>query len=76
MRRNIYKRIEAVTPILDTAIQEEMIEMLNSQVSGNVKACYVDENLNNIFKYKRKCTHIRAQYVFYNYLKRKNEIPL
>ena len=76
MRRNLYKRIEAVTPILDPAIQEEMIEMLNIQLSGNVKACYVDENLCNIFKYKRLSNHVRAQYAFYNYLKKKNEIPL
>ena len=76
MRRNLYRRIEAVTPILDLDIQQEIIEMLNIQLSGNIKACFVDEHLNNLFKTKRNIDPIRAQYAFYNYLKKKNEIPM
>ncbi len=76
MRRNLYRRIEAVTPILDPDIKQEVIDMLDIQLSDNEKACFVDENLNNLFKTKSKGYSIRAQYSFYNYLKKKNETPL
>ena len=76
MRRNLYRRIEAVVPILDPDLREEMIDMLNIQLSDNRKACFVDDRLQNVFKVKTRGEGIRAQYTFYNYLKKKNEISL
>ena len=76
MRRNLYRRIEAVTPVLSPELRQEMIDMLNIQLSDNRKACFVDERLCNVFKSKSKGESIRAQYTFYNYLKRKNETSL
>ena len=76
MRRNLYRRIEAVVPILDPDLREEMIDMLNIQLSDNRKACFVDDRLQNVFKGKTRGEGIRAQYTFYNYLKKKNEISL
>ena len=76
MRRNLYRRIEAVVPILDPDLREEMIDMLNIQLSDNRKACFVDDQLHNVFKGKTRGERIRAQYTFYNYLKKKNEISL
>lgn len=76
MRRNLYRRIEAVTPILAPELRQEMIDMLNIQLSDNRKACFVDDKLCNVFKNKSKGEGIRAQYAFYNYLKRKNETSL
>ena len=76
MRRNLYRRIEAVTPVLSPELRQEMIDMLNIQLSDNRKACFVDERLCNVFKSKSKGEGIRAQYTFYNYLKRKNETSL
>lgn len=76
MRRNLYRRIEAVTPVLSPELRQEMIDMLNIQLSDNRKACFVDDRLCNVFKSKHKEESIRAQYTFYNYLKRKNETSL
>ena len=70
MRRNLYRRIEAVTPILDKDVKQTIIDMLEIQLNDNSKACWVDENLRNVFKYDDKAK-IRAQYAFYEYLKQK-----
>lgn len=73
MRRNLYRRIEAVTPILDETLKQEMIDMLTIQLRDNQKAGWVDENLRNIFKRKPEAPSVRAQYAFYDYLKVKNQ---
>ena len=73
MRRNLYRRIEAVVPILDNELREEIVDMLHIQLSDNQKACFDDDKLNNIFKFKTNAAPVRAQYTFYNYLKEKNE---
>ncbi|TWV15547.1 RNA degradosome polyphosphate kinase [Bacteroidaceae bacterium HV4-6-C5C] len=74
MRRNLYRRIEAITPVLDHDLKQELIDMLHIQLSDKRKACFVDDQLRNCWKsptpQKEK---IRAQYAFYDYLKRKNE---
>lgn len=76
MRRNLYRRIEAVTPILNEELKQEIIDILNIQLKDNQKACFVDENLQNRFKYNPSETPIRSQYVIYNFLKDKNSLPL
>lgn len=73
MRRNLYRRIEAVTPILDEDLKLEIIEMLNIQLRDNQKACWVDNNLRNIFKRNSEEAPVRSQYAFYEYLKGKNK---
>ncbi len=76
MKRNLYRRIEAVTPILDKEIKQELIDMLNIQLSDNQKGCFVDEKLRNRFKCCNNNKKVRAQYTFFEYLKNKNEILL
>lgn len=76
MKRNLYRRIEAVTPILDMSIKQELIDMLEIQLSDNQKGCFVDDKLRNRFKKGKNEEKIRAQYTFFEYLKNKNEIPL
>ncbi len=71
MRRNLYRRIEAVTPILDHDLKQEMIDMLEIQLKDNTKAGWVDEKLNNILK-RNTGKDVRSQYAFYEYLKNKN----
>ena len=71
MRRNLYRRIEAVTPILDGRLRQELTDMLHLQLSANRKACWVDNHLQNVFKRKPGNDDVRAQYDFYEYLKRK-----
>ena len=71
MRRNLYRRIEAVTPILDPALKRELSDMLSIQLSDKRKACFVDDHLRNRWKSARpQKEKIRSQYTFYEYLKR------
>ena len=79
MRRNLYRRIEAVTPILDPALKQELTDMLHIQLADKRKACFVDAQLRNVWKSAHpQQEKIRAQYTFYEYLKDKlaNRQPL
>lgn len=76
MRRNLYRRIEAVTPILNEELKQEIIDILNIQLKDNQKACFVEANLQNRFKYNPSEPPVRAQYAIYNFLKDKNSLPL
>ena len=73
MKRNLYRRIEAVTPILDSKLKQEMIDMLNIQLADNQKAGWVNEKLQNIRKHDPHAMPVRSQYAIYEYLKEKNE---
>ena len=70
MRRNLYRRIEAETPILDPDLKRELSDMLSIQLSDKRKACFVDDHLRNRWKSARpQKEKIRSQYTFYEYLK-------
>lgn len=73
MKRNLYRRIEAIVPVLDADLRQEVIDMLDIQLADNQKACFVDKHLRNVFKKSPTAPPVRAQYTFYEYLKRKNE---
>lgn len=72
MRRNLYRRIEAVVPILDKKLKQEMIDMLEIQLRDNCKAGWVDDQLHNVLKRESERCLVRAQHAFYEYLKEKN----
>ena len=70
MRRNLYRRIEAVTPILDLAIQRQLLEMLRIQLADRRKAVWVDDQQRNVWKSPHpQQEKVRSQYAFYDYLK-------
>ena len=70
MRRNLYRRIEAVTPILDPDLKRELSDRLSIHLSDKRKACFVDDHLRNRWKSARpQKEKIRSQYTFYEYLK-------
>ena len=74
MRRNLYRRIEAVTPVLDKDIKTQLIRMLNIQLADRRKASFVDEHLQHQWKSSNpKSEPIRSQYTFYDYLKDLNK---
>lgn len=50
MKRNLYRRIESGFPVLDESIKQLILDILDIQLKDNTKACFIDENLNNIFK--------------------------
>ena len=69
MRRNLNRRIETAFPILDASIKWKIIDILHIQLQDNVKACWIDERLNNIFKRQDGEEPVRSQMAIYNYLK-------
>lgn len=72
MIRNLDHRVEAACPILDTDIQNELIEMLNIQLAGNVKARILDnEQKNNYVARGVDDTVVRAQEDTYRFLNKK-----
>ena len=50
MNRNIYRRIEVCFPIYDTAIKNQITQIINLQLSDAVQGVYIDANLNNVPK--------------------------
>ena len=70
MRRNINRRIETAFPILCPELKREVTDILKIQLQDNVKACAIDENLNNIFK-RNDMPPLRAQLAIYEYIKNK-----
>lgn len=70
MKRNLRARVECVFPVYDPDARREILDLINIQLSDNVKACEVDENLNN----NRIVTNgpvIRAQMATHEYFKKK-----
>lgn len=76
MRRNLYKRIEAVTPVLDEVARKELIELLHLQIAERSKTVWVDQSLENHY-FSTPTTQIPAQKAWYEYLKhRKIQTPV
>lgn len=68
MRRNLNRRIETAFPVLDPNLKQQVIDILNIQLKDNVKACLLDENLQNNFKRDDNPEKTRAQMAIYRYL--------
>lgn len=72
MKRNLYRRIEATTPILDEKLQAQVYAILQIQLRDNQKACWINHRLENIRKPFDGEHPIRAQYATYAYWKALN----
>lgn len=69
MRRNLSRRIETAFPVWDIAVKNRIINGLMIQLSDNIKACWIDENLKNIYKKEgRWKSPVRAQRLIYETL--------
>jgi polyphosphate kinase len=73
MKRNLYRRIETAFPVLDKKIKQTILAILKIQLNDNVKACLIDEHLNNSFKKENQPAPVHAQKDIYAYLKGKQE---
>jgi polyphosphate kinase len=71
MVRNIDHRIEAACPVLDKEIQQELKDILGIQLSDNVKARILDNELSNEYVIRDNDKKIRSQIETYNYLLKK-----
>lgn len=75
MVRNLSFRVETSFPIYDAAIKKEVLDFLNIQLSDNVKARTLDDNMSNAYRRINGDIPIRSQMETYYYLKRKMEHP-
>jgi polyphosphate kinase len=71
MVRNLDHRVEATCPIFDKDIQKELKDILQIQLSDNIKARILDNSLSNQYVNPRNKRKVRSQVETYNYLYRK-----
>lgn len=71
MGRNLDRRIEVACPVYDKDIQNEIKDLIEIQLSDNVKARVINEEQNNIYVSSNNSEKIRSQFVLYEYYKRK-----
>jgi polyphosphate kinase len=74
MKRNLRSRVECVFPVYEPDLKKELLKVLKIQLSDNVKACEIDENLKNQ-RVVREGPEIRAQMAIYEYFKNKYAAP-
>jgi len=68
MVRNLDHRIEAACPINDPELKRELQEILDFQLSDNIKARILDEDFENNYVNSHTLEKVRAQQDIYNYL--------
>jgi polyphosphate kinase len=73
MPRNLDNRVEVVVPINDSDIRKELWDILQIQLSGNVKARISGLNFVNEYKKTESKKPVRAQFETYEYFKKKIE---
>ncbi len=71
MVRNLDHRVEATCPIIDENIKKVLKNILAIQLSDNVKARILDNDLSNRYVRDKKQRKVRAQVEIYNYLHQK-----
>ncbi|MBC7849954.1 MAG: polyphosphate kinase 1 [Chitinophagaceae bacterium] len=71
MVRNLDHRIEATCPILDEDIKKVLKNILQIQLSDNVKARILDNDLSNEYVQEKQKKKIRSQLEIYHYLHQK-----
>lgn len=74
MVRNLDHRVEATCPVLDETIMRELKDILDIQLTDNVKARWLDNDLRNSYV-RDDNERIRSQIEIYNYLHEK-ALPL
>ena len=74
MTRNLDRRIEVLVPVKDKDCKQELKDILDLQLSDNVKARIQNADENNAFaKAEEGAPKIRSQYAIFEYLKSKHK---
>ncbi len=73
LNRNIKRRIEMAFPITNSHIRQEILNILQLQLTDNVKARIIDENLVGHIPTSNANQHIRAQEAIYKTLINQNQ---
>jgi len=76
MVRNLDHRVEVTCPIKDVGIKKTLINMFNIQLSDNVKARVLDNELRNQYVDRNGDDKRRSQEEIYNYLQKFNEVKI
>jgi polyphosphate kinase len=76
MVRNLDHRVEVTCPVKDAGIRKMLIDIFNIQLSDNVKARILDNELNNRYVERNGDERIRSQEEIYNYLQQFNEVKI
>ncbi|MCF6365338.1 MAG: polyphosphate kinase 1 [Bacteroidales bacterium] len=72
LTRNLRRRVEALIPVCNKELINEIIELLQIQLKDNTKAKFLDNQINNINKKIKKNSPLyRAQIDTYLYLQKK-----
>jgi len=75
MERNLDQRFEVVVPIKDPMLRQQIWDILQIQISDNVKACLISvDRPNQRISIPKNAKHIRSQVEIYKYLKKASEI--
>jgi polyphosphate kinase len=70
MNRNIYHRIEVCFPVVDEDMKQEVMHIINLQLSDNTQAVHLNTQLNNI-PVKEGVPAVRSQLQIYEMLQQK-----
>ncbi|MBN1950442.1 MAG: polyphosphate kinase 1 [Bacteroidales bacterium] len=71
MGRNLDRRIEIACPIYDKEIQQEIRDMIEIQLSDNVKARIINEEQDNQYVASNEQEPLRSQFILHDYYKKK-----
>ena len=71
MTRNIENRIEVATPIYDTSLQKEIIDVFEIIWNDNIKARKINQDSQNEFVRNDKKS-IRSQFEIFEYYRNKS----
>jgi polyphosphate kinase len=70
MLRNLDHRVEVTCPIKDPGIKRVLMDVFEIQMTDNVKARILDNELENRYVPKKSAKKIRSQVEIYNYLQK------
>ncbi len=74
LTRNIRRRVETCIPIYQPELKQELVNILKIQLRDNTKSKFLDKNINNISKVRKKDEPaFRAQKDTYTYLQNKEQ---
>ncbi len=73
MVRNLNYRVETAFPIFDPHIRQQIKDFINIQLTDNVKARLLDQELSNSYRKNESDLAIRSQIETYYYIKRQLE---
>jgi polyphosphate kinase len=68
--------VEVTCPVKDAGIRKMLIDIFNIQLSDNVKARILDNELSNRYVERNGNERIRSQEEIYNYLQQFNEVKI